>query len=174
MSTTPRVQSGVPGEPAIFKTVLAHQPEVFEAFWKLYGTFWSHGVVDHATKETARMRNARKTDCGYCKMVRFSAARAEGLDEDVVSLIEDGYDDAPLTARQKIVLHWTDAFLDGPGSASPELVAAANAEFSPAELAELTLGISLFMGFAKVLISMGLEPTEMDTTVVPTPDFVAA
>jgi hypothetical protein len=34
----------------------------------------------------------------------------------------------------------------------------------------MTLGISLFHGFSKMLIVLGLEPEEMDTTVVPTPD----
>jgi len=36
MSTTPRVGSAVPGEPAIFRTVLAHQPAVFEAFCRAW------------------------------------------------------------------------------------------------------------------------------------------
>jgi hypothetical protein len=31
----------------------------------VYGQFWSHGVLDHPTKETVRLRNARITDCGY-------------------------------------------------------------------------------------------------------------
>jgi hypothetical protein len=30
----------------------------------LYGTFWSHGVLDHPTKGVARLRNARMTVCG--------------------------------------------------------------------------------------------------------------
>ena len=35
------------------------------AFFELYGEFWNRGVLDHASKETARVRNARITDCGY-------------------------------------------------------------------------------------------------------------
>ena len=31
------------------------------------------------------------------------------------------------------------------------------------------LGVALFHGFSKMLIALGLEPAEMDTTVVPTP-----
>lgn len=34
-------------------------------FTALYGQMWSCGVVDHPTKEVARLRNARITDCGY-------------------------------------------------------------------------------------------------------------
>ena len=35
------------------------------AFPRLYGQFWSHGVVDQPTKEVTRLRNARITDCGF-------------------------------------------------------------------------------------------------------------
>jgi hypothetical protein len=41
--------------------------------------------------------------------------------------------------------------------------------YSQEEIAELALGVGLFMGMSKVLITLGLEPEEMDTTVLPTP-----
>ncbi len=65
MSTTPRVSSAIAGQPPHFGSVMAQQPELLQRFGALYATFWSHGVVDHRTKEVARMRNARITDCGY-------------------------------------------------------------------------------------------------------------
>ena len=40
---------------------------------------------------------------------------------------------------------------------------------SPAELVELTMALGLFHGLSRVLISLGMEPEEMDTTIVPTP-----
>lgn len=46
-------------------SVLAHQPEALAAFTQLYATLWSRGELDHPTKELARLRNARVTDCGY-------------------------------------------------------------------------------------------------------------
>ena len=45
--------------------MLAHAAGPLSAFSGLYGSFWSHGRVDHPTKEVVRMRNARTTDCGY-------------------------------------------------------------------------------------------------------------
>ena len=41
-----------------------HQPGAFATFNRLYGTLWSRGEVDQATKEVARLRNARLVDCG--------------------------------------------------------------------------------------------------------------
>lgn len=45
--------------------VLAHAPDVLEAFLALYGGLWQEGAVDHGTKEVVRLRNARTTNCGY-------------------------------------------------------------------------------------------------------------
>lgn len=53
------------GNDPVSSSVLAHQPEALDAFTRLYGTLWSRGVVDHPSKELARLRNARVTDCGY-------------------------------------------------------------------------------------------------------------
>ena len=60
MSSQPRIPRVVTGQ----SSRLAHVPELEAAFWKLYGEFWSHGALDHRTKEVARIRNARVTNCG--------------------------------------------------------------------------------------------------------------
>ena len=66
---------------------LALQPESLQAFLRLYGVLWSRGVVDQATKEVARIRNARRIDCPICKAIRFAGARREGLTDHGLSKI---------------------------------------------------------------------------------------
>ncbi len=65
MSTVPRLPSAVADQPANFGTILAHHMQLATGFGSTYATFWSHGVLDHPTKEATRIRNARITDCGY-------------------------------------------------------------------------------------------------------------
>ncbi len=65
MSTSARVPSAVPGEPADFRTVMAHTPEILGAFFDLYAAFWQSEVLPAQLKELTRIRNARVTDCGY-------------------------------------------------------------------------------------------------------------
>ena len=151
------------------RTALAHCPQLALAFHRLYGTLWSEGIVDQSVKETARMRNARITDCAFCKNVRFDGARADGLTEDMVDLIRDGYEDSPLSDRHKVVLRYTDAYLVDPGGRDRDLQERMTEMFSPAEIVELTLALAMFLGMAKVLISLGTEPESMDTLVIPTP-----
>ncbi len=53
------------GDDPIQASALAHQPEALAAFMNLYGTLWSRGLLDHGTKEMARIRSARTVDCGF-------------------------------------------------------------------------------------------------------------
>ena len=167
---TARVPPPPAGPDAATHGVLAHQPELLRAFQRLYGTLWSHGRVDHATKEVARIRNARSVGCRYCRNVRFAGARAEGLAEDDVALIDDGWERSALTARHKLAIAWADAFRNAPGDVDPDLRARMLREFSPQEIVELTAGLALFLGFAKIAVALGQQPDAMPVTIVPTPD----
>ncbi len=44
-------------------SLFEHQPELFAVFNRFYGTLWSEGELDQATKEVGRLRNARVNDC---------------------------------------------------------------------------------------------------------------
>ncbi|MFN4239205.1 MAG: carboxymuconolactone decarboxylase family protein [Erythrobacter cryptus] len=170
MSTIPRVSSAIAGEPPHFASVLAHQPAIAQSFFALYGRFWQSEVLSARIKEVARMRNARVTECGFCRNVRFDKALAEGLGEEVVEDITDGYEtSARLSAAEKAALTFTDALIHDPDLLDGDARAALAAHFTPAQIAELGLGVSLFLALAKALITMGLEPEQMARTVLPTP-----
>jgi AhpD family alkylhydroperoxidase len=164
-----RIQPPPPSAPA-HAGALGHQPETLAAFDRLYATLWSHGILDHATKEMARLRNARVTDCRFCRSVRFSAARDEGLTEVLVDEIRDGYETADaLSPRQRATLRWTDAFLKDPGGVDQTLRAEMLRHFTSAELVELTAGLALFMGFSKIAVALDQMPEHLPVRVIPTP-----
>ena len=100
--------------------------------------------------------------------MRFDSARAAGLDEDKAALVTDGYAER-LAAAEVDALRLADAIIGLPGPLHEEDVARLREQFSPAELVELSLGVGLFLGMSKVLITLGLEPDEMPVTVIPTP-----
>ena len=105
--------------------------------------------------------------------MRFAVARDEGLDEAQAGLVDDGYAESALSDRHKLAVRFTDAVLAAAGPADPELVADMRSEFGDAEIAELAIGVALFHGFSKLLITLGLEPEEMATIVARTPDVPA-
>ncbi|MBD2843328.1 carboxymuconolactone decarboxylase family protein [Erythrobacter rubeus] len=170
MSTTPRVSSAIAGEPAHFGSVLAHHPQLAERFTHLYGKFWDSDVLSARLKEVARMRNARVTECGFCRNVRFDKAIGEGLNETIVDDITEGYETSDnLTDTEKAVLKFTDALIHDPELLTGDARAALTRHLSPAQIAELGLGVTLFLALAKALITMGLEPEHMGRTELPTP-----
>ena len=87
----------------------------------------------------------------------------------MAALVDDGFETTELDDRAKAIIAYTDAVL----AASPpsaDTAAALREHFDEAQIVELALGISLFHGFSKIMISLGLEPAQMETTVRPTPD----
>jgi hypothetical protein len=59
MSTSPRLRDAAGTPIDALGQYFASTP-----YGALYGQLWSHGVVEQATKEVARLRNATITDCG--------------------------------------------------------------------------------------------------------------
>ncbi len=175
MSTNPRVSSAIEGESPHFASVLAHQPAIAERFGALYGAFWDSDVLSARLKEVARMRNARITQCGFCRNVRFDKAVAQGLGEEVVAEIDEGYEaSARLSDTEKAILKFTDAIIHDPELLTGADRAALQKHLSPDQIAELGLGVTLFLALAKALITMGLEPERMERSVLPTPSRAMA
>ena len=151
-------------------SVLGHLPAALAAFQRLYGRLWRSPVLDPVTKEIARMRNARITGCGSCKNVRFAPAKEAGLGEETLDLVTDDWASSALTERHKAALRFVDVFLTDPTALRDADRARLLAQFSPAEIVELAVGVALFMGFSKIAVVLGTAPASMPITVVPVPD----
>ena len=148
---------------------LALQPELLQAFLRLYGTLWSLGELDQSSKEIARIRNARTIDCPICRAIRFAGARQEGLSEDVIDRVRDGWESSDLSARQKVVLRYVDVFLASPGEVGEDLRRELLAHFTPAQVVELAAAVALFMGFSKIAVALGGLPDSIPVHEQPTP-----
>ena len=148
--------------------VFEHQPGLFYAFNRVYGTLWTLGEVDQATKEVGRIRNARQVGCQICMNLRFAGAREQGLSEDMVAAVDDGYDGSELPARQKLAVRVTDVLLADPAGMPAELRDELISEFGASGMVELMLTIALASGFSKAAVAWG-PPEPVPTTVVPTP-----
>ena len=92
-----------------------------------------------------------------------------GLTEELVEGITDDHQGGDLSERYKIALAWADVLLAGGHVPDATLESRLRHEFSEAQIMELTYAMASFIGFSKQLIVLGLEPDEMDLTVVPVP-----
>ncbi len=80
----------------------------------------------------------------------------------------DGYEDT-LAPREVAALALTDALVGDPRNLDLAAKDHLLAHFTPEQIVELLLGVGLFLGMSKVLITLGLEPEDMAVTVIPTP-----
>lgn len=166
-----RVTPPAAGNDPIASSPLALQPVLLERFNRVYATLWSHGELDHLSKETARLRNADKVGCVFCRSVRFSKAVDEGLNEQQVDALQGRGDVDTLSERQRLIQVYTDAFLQDPNGLHEDIKAQMLSEFSPAQIVELTAGLALFMGFSKIAVSLGGMPDSLPPMTMPTPDY---
>lgn len=82
--------------------------------------------------------------------------------------MEDGYE-TRLPEAAVAALKLTDALIGVPRAPDDACRQALRRHFDDAEIVELALGVGLFLGMSKVLITLGLEPEDMPVTVMPTP-----
>ena len=97
-------------------------------------------------------------------------ARQEGLTEDIVAMVDEGFEESALSARHKALIRYADAFLVDPSSLKDDARGDMLRYFTPEEIVEVTACLALCMGFSKIAIVLGQEPQGMPTIVVPTPD----
>ena len=90
------------------------------------------------------------------------------MSEEVIKRIKDGYEEF-LDEKTTAALKLTDQIIGAPRTLEKESKESIKRNLSREERAEVSLGVGLFLGMSKVLIALGLEPEEMETTVVLTP-----
>lgn len=154
---------------AIRDSALGLVAETLEAYIPLSRAVWLEGPLSPALLEIARLRNARKVNCVFCKNARYDIARQDGLDETKVDSIRDGYEHSGLSQREKLVLAFTDQYLDDPAGMGDALRQSLTEAFSAEELAHLSLALLLFNTFSRCAVSLGGMPESMPVTEVSLP-----
>jgi alkylhydroperoxidase family enzyme len=171
MSGKPRVVNRQPPTGNIVRdSALGLVPETLESYMALNREIWNNGPLGPAEIELARLRNARKVNCVFCKSVRYDIARQAGLGEDKVGMIEDDFADSALSEREKLILAYTDQYLDDPANIPEELKIRLLDEFTAAELVHLSLAIAHFNGFSRCAVSLGGMPDELPVMEISLPE----
>ncbi len=90
------------------------------------------------------------------------------MSEEKIEEIKDGYEKV-LDEKTTAALLLTDQIIGAARTLEKQNKFLINRNLTREERAEISLGVGLFMGMSKVLIALGLEPEEMETTLVRTP-----
>ncbi len=127
---------------------------------------WRHNSARSALVEMIRLRNARTVNCVFCKSMRYDLAREDGLTEDKVSKIADGFDDSDLTEQEKLVLGFADTYLKDPANPNPELLDRLRAHFTGEQIAHMAISLATFNATSKCAVSLGGMPESLPVTEI--------
>ena len=144
-------------------------PETLDYYIALNRKVWECGPLAPAEIEIARLRNARTVNCVFCKSVRYDIAKADGLSEDKVAMIQDDFRESALSEREKLIVAFTDQFLNDPSGLTEQLKAELLAEFTSEALVHLSLVVAHFSGFSRCAVSLGGMPDELPTMEMSVP-----
>jgi len=144
-------------------------PTTLNAILPLNDLIWRGNSVRHALLEMLRLRNARTVNCVFCKNVRYDVARADGLTEEKVSLINDEFADSDLTEIEKLVLAFADVYLFHPEEFPAELITKLREHFSEQQICHLAISIAGFNAMSKCAVSLGGMPDSLPVMEIPLP-----
>lgn len=170
MANKPRAKSSGQNTGNMMRdSALGLVPETLDHYVSLGKALWESGPLGPAELEVARLRNARKVNCVYCRNVRYDIALQDGLTESTVEQIEDDFLGSELSAREKLIIAFTDQFLTAPDRMSEELHSELNAHFTHEELAHLSYALVYFSGFSRCAVSLGGMPDDLPLMEISVP-----
>lgn len=144
-------------------------PETLQPILDLQDAMWHRASVGPAIMEMLRLRNARTVNCVFCKSVRYDIARADGLTEDKIEQIDDGFSHSTLSEREKLVLAFADLYLRTPDRVDPALAARLRQEFTPEQIAHMAIGLTTCHALSRCAVSLGGMPESLPVTEMPVP-----
>jgi len=133
--------------------IWAQRPEIYMAFRKFVGTLFEHSVLPRRLIEMVRLRVAFHNQCRSCMAIRYSAAVADGLTEDLVCELKKPEEAPNLTPRERAALKYADLLATDHLSINDALFDELRTHFSEPEIVELAAHIAYCVGFGRVAMS---------------------
>lgn len=127
----------------------------------LANRIWSASSVNPAMIEMLRLRNARTVNCTICKATRYEEALRDGMTEEKLAQVADGYQESGLSEREKLALEFADAYLKNPAGASPALLTRLRGHFSDRQIGDMAVALTTFHAMSRCAVSFGGMPENL-------------
>lgn len=135
--------------------LLGLSPAMAARFADLERDLWSSPAVDPAVLELVRLRVAKLIGCEPELAHRTPAALAAGLTEAKIAELANWPRSPLYTARERMVLAFVESYVIDAHSVTDELCARLNEQWSPTELAALTIALGVFDAKARMRTALG-------------------
>jgi alkylhydroperoxidase family enzyme len=136
------------------------RPEMGVAVNRLVDAAYNKSILPVRVREAARMRIAQLNDCTVCLAFRADTVRAQGLGEDfygAVGTVEDG----EFTEQERLAMEYAERFALDHLSIDDAFMERLRASFTDAEVLDLTICLSAFLGLGRMLRALGITETSL-------------
>jgi AhpD family alkylhydroperoxidase len=148
------VPEGPGGDAAMIWTL---RPEMAGMVEKMIGTVYGRSLLPAAEREVARMRIAQLNDCSACSVFRAPSVVAAGVTEDAYEHLHEYRTYSGYTERQRLAIEYAERFAVDHHGVDDELFTRLRVRFTDAEILDLTLCLSVYLGLGRALEVLGIE-----------------
>jgi alkylhydroperoxidase family enzyme len=118
---------------------------------------YGHSQLRVREREAARWTIALINDCAVCQDTRPARAPEESIDDSFYAEVTNWRSSAALTERERLAAEFAQRFALDHQAMDDDLWARLRAEYSDAELADLTICCGTFLGLGRMLAVMGVR-----------------
>lgn len=133
--------------------IMAHAPHMAKANMAYLGAATEGQTLSPRLLELVRLRLAFHNQCRSCMAMRFKAAIADGLTEDLVCSLEKPSEAADLTDREKAALEYADVFAMDHFAITDDTFIRLREHYSQAEIVELAMFVAYYFGMGRLFAS---------------------
>lgn len=132
----------------------------------LQGTVESSGL-EKLLLELIKIRASQLNKCAFCLHMHTRDARKAGETEERIYLLDAWRESSFYSARERAALAWTEALTLLPQHGAPDDVwAEMKANFSDAEIANVTLAIGAINAWNRIGVGFALQHPKRDKAAV--------
>jgi AhpD family alkylhydroperoxidase len=149
-----------PGEGGDAVQVWSLQPELGRAATRLVDAAYNKSILPVRVREAARIRIAQLNDCTVCLAFRADTVRAQGVGEELYCSVGSP-DDGSLSEQERLAVEYAERFAIDHTSIDDRFMERMRGCFSDAEIFDLTICLSAFLGLGRTLRALGITETEL-------------
>lgn len=141
--------SATPLEQGLMR-MFAHKPELAKGLTTFAAALKINRTLPDRLVELVRLKVAFHNQCRSCMAIRYTDAVEAGLTEDLVCALETPMDVVDLTPAEKIAIRYGELMASNHLAIDDDLHAELREHFSEAEVVELGMTVSFFVGFGRL------------------------
>jgi AhpD family alkylhydroperoxidase len=133
------------------------RPEMAGMVERMISTVYGRSALPAEEREVARMRIAQLNECSACAVFRAPSVVAAGVTEDAYAHLHEYRTHPGYTDRQRLAIEYAERFATDHQGIDDDLFARLRAQFSDAEVLDLTLCCAVYLGLGRTLEVLGID-----------------